>query len=130
MDLITVDREKERQFRVKVRGHDVLTDMPAGDGGQGAGFSPVEMLAGSLGACIAMIVQGYCNTHGYFDGDVAVSVALEMGENPKRVSAVAVDVELPEGFPEEKIDVVRRVAELCPVHETLKNPPQVDVEFT
>ncbi len=129
MDLITVDREQGQQFRIRVRGHEVLSDMSEQDGGRDAGMAPAEMLAGSLGACIAMMVQVYCDSHGYTDGDVAVSVTVELTDKPKRIGGFAVDVELPNGFPEEKMDAVRRVAELCPIHETLRIPPRVDVEF-
>ncbi len=129
MDLITVDRETGRQFKVKVRGHEVSSDMSEQDGGRDAGMAPAEMLAGSLGACVAMMVQGYCDAHGYTDGDVAVCVSLEMADNPKRVGGFAIDVELPNGIPQEKMDAVRRVAELCPVHETLAHPPRIDIEF-
>jgi len=129
LDLITVDREEERQYKVKVRGHEVLSDMSEQDGGGGAGLAPAELLAGSLGACIAMMVQGYCDARGFTDSDVAVSVTLELAENPKRIGGITVDVELPDGFPEEKIEAVRRVAELCPVHETLRTPPRIDMEF-
>jgi uncharacterized OsmC-like protein len=129
LDLITVDRENGQQFTITVRGHEVTTDMSEQDGGRDAGLAPAEMLAGSLGACIAMMVQGYCDTHGYTDGDVAVSVTLELEDKPKRIGGFAVDVELPNGFSEEKMEAVRRVAELCPVHETMRIPPRVDVEF-
>jgi uncharacterized OsmC-like protein len=129
LDLITVDRETGRQFTVKVRAHEVSSDMSVQDGGRDAGMAPAEMLAGSLGACVAMMVQGYCDARGYTDGDVAVCVSLELADKPKRVSGFTVDVELPNGIPEEKMDAIRRVAELCVIHGTLKNPPQIDVEF-
>ena len=92
-------------------------------------MAPAEMLAGSLGACVAMMVQGYCDACGYTDGDVAVCVTLEMADSPKRVGGFAIDVELPGGIPKEKMDAVRRVAELCPVHATLAHPPRIDVDF-
>ncbi len=129
MDLITVDRETGRQFKVKVRGHEVSSDMSVQDGGRDAGMAPAEMLAGSLAACIAMMVQGYCDTHGYTDGDVAVCITLELADKPKRVSGFAVDVELPDGVPEERMAVLKRVADLCVIHETLRNPPRIDIEF-
>jgi uncharacterized OsmC-like protein len=106
-----------------------MSDMSAQDGGQDAGMAPAEMLAGSLGACVAMMVQAYCDTRGFSDGDVAVCVTLEMADSPKRVGGFAIDVELPRGIPEERMEALRRVAELCPVHETLKNPPRIDIEF-
>ena len=129
MDLITVTRQENLEFNIHVRGRDVISDMSEEDGGRGAGFSPAELFAGSLGVCIAMMVQGYCDRKGYTDGDVAVNLTLELADDPKRVDAIVIDVELPDGFPEDRLDAVRRVAERCVIHETLNHPPRVDVEF-
>lgn len=129
MDLITVTRRSNLEFNIHVRGRDVMSDMSVEDGGHGEGLTPAELLAGSLGACIAMMVQGYCDTHGYTDGDVGVSLTIELADNPKRIGGIVLDVELPNGFPEEKIDVVRRVAEKCAIHETFSVPPRLDIEF-
>ena len=129
MDLITVTRQSNLEFSIHVRGRDVVSDMSVEDGGRGEGFSPAELLAGSLGACIAMMVQGYCDRQGYTDGDVGVDLTLELADDPKRVGAIVVDVELPGGFPEDRKDAVRRLAEKCTVHETLTHPPRVDVDF-
>ena len=129
MDLITVTRKGGSQFGIRVRGHDVVSDMSEKDGGQDAGPSPVELLAGALGACIAMMVQSYCQRHGY-DGDVEVSLTPELADAPKRVGGIVVDVDLPDSVPEDKIDAVRRMAERCPIHEPLRNPPRVDIDIT
>ena len=129
MDLISVTRKGGLEFSVKVRGHEVSSDMSTKEGGQDAGPSPAELLAGSLGACIAMMVQSYCQRHEY-EGDVEVSLTLELADKPKRVGGIVVDVELPDGVPEDKMDAIRRMAERCPIHETLRNPPRVEIEFT
>jgi uncharacterized OsmC-like protein len=129
MDLITVTRQGNMEFSIHVGGRDVISDMSVEDGGRGAGFSPAELLAGSLGACIAMMVQGYCDRHGYTDGDIGVNLTFELADNPKRVGAIVVDVELPDGFPDDRRDAVRRIAERCSIHETLIHPPRMDVEF-
>lgn len=128
MDLITVSRKGGSEFSIRVRGHEVTSDYSEKDGGGDRGPSPVELLAGSLGACIAMMVQSYCQRHGY-DGDVGVSLTLELADAPKRIGGVVVDVELPKGVPEDRMDAIRRMAEHCPIHETLKNPPRMDIDF-
>jgi putative redox protein len=128
MDLITISRNSGSGFGIRVRGHQLTSDMSARDGGQDQGPSPTELLAGSLGACIAMIVQGYCTAHGY-GGDVGVSLTMELADKPKRVSRFVVDLELPPGVPEEKKEAIKRVAQHCPVHETLKSPPEVDIDI-
>jgi uncharacterized OsmC-like protein len=130
MDLITVTHGTGREFTIRVRGHEVISDMSEKDGGRDAGLSPVELVASSLGACIAMMVQTYCDRHGYTDGDVDVSLTLELADKPKRIGGIVVDVELPSGVPEDKKEAIRRMAELCPVHETLRNPPRVDIDIS
>ena len=127
MDLITVTRKDGLEFGIRVRGHEVTSDLSEADGGRDRGPSPAELLAGSLGACIAMMVQGYCQRHGY-DGDVGVSLTMELADGPKRIGRIVVDLELPDGVPEDKIEVIKRVAQRCPIHETLKNPPSLDIE--
>lgn len=129
MDLITVSRKDGLEFSIRVRGHEVTSDLSEKEGGRDAGLSPSELLAGSLGACIGMMVQMYCSRHEYA-GDVEVSLTLELADSPKRIGAIVVDVELPEGVPEEKREAIRRMAERCPIHETLKDPPRVDIEIT
>jgi uncharacterized OsmC-like protein len=86
-------------------------------------------MVASLGACIAVMIDGYCRTHGYLDGRAAVCLTQQMGDEPRRVTAVTVDVELPRDFPEEKREVVRRLIDKCPVHSTFVHPPRIDLEI-
>jgi uncharacterized OsmC-like protein len=129
MDLITITRKSGLEFGVSVRGHEITSDMSEADGGQDAGLSPAELLATSLGSCVAMMVQLYCEKHGY-EGDVEVCLTLELADDPKRVGGIFIDVELPEGVPEHKKDAARRAGEKCLVHETLLHPPLVDIEVS
>jgi uncharacterized OsmC-like protein len=128
MDLITVERKSGFEFGIHVRGHEVICDLSEKDGGTDRGFAPAELLAGSLGACVGMMVQSYCQRHGY-DGDVEVSLTLELADRPKRVAAIVVDVEVPDSVPEDKKDAIRAIARRCPVHETLAASPRVDIEI-
>jgi len=129
MDLISITRREGKAFELRVRQHALTIDMSREEGGADEGLNPVELLAGSLGVCIAIMVQTYCDTHGYTDGEVSASLTLELADEPKRVGTIVIDLELPSDFPEDKKSVVKRLAELCPVHETLKHPPTVDLEI-
>ena len=101
--------------------------MSKDDGGQDRGPSPVELMAGSLGACIAMNVQDYCRKH-EVEGDVEVSLTIELEDKPKRIGRIVVDLEVPDSVPEKKIEAIKRVAQRCPIHETLMSPPALDIE--
>lgn len=129
MDLISITQKSGLEFKIQIRGHEVSSDMAAADGGEDRGPSPSELLVGSLGACIAMMVQRYCDRHGYRDGQVSVSLTYQLADDPKRVGAITADLEIPRDVPEERRDVIRRLAESCPIHGTLVKPPPVDLEI-
>ncbi len=129
MDLISVTREPGTKFAIRVRGHEVASDMSEADGGHGEGLEQVELLAGSLGACVAMIVQRYCDNHGYTEGRVEASLAIELADDPKRIGAIVIDLEIPKDVPENRMEAIKRLADLCPVHQTLANPPTVDIDI-
>ncbi|NIO27704.1 MAG: hypothetical protein GTO29_04020 [Candidatus Latescibacteria bacterium] len=129
MDLISITRKSGLEFAIQVRGHQAISDMLEDDGGRDQGLSPSELLVGSLGACIAMMVQRYCDKHGYHDGEVSASLTFELADNPKRVGAITIDLEIPRDVPEDKKPIIRRIAEACPIHGTLTNPPAMDLEI-
>ncbi|MHC4401775.1 MAG: OsmC family protein [Planctomycetota bacterium] len=129
MDLMTVTHNAGLEFRLRVRGHEVTSDMSEQDGGHDGGLSPAELFAGSLGACVAMIVQRYCQTQGYTDGEVEVDLTIELADDPKRVARIVVDLELPKDVPENRKEAIKRLAQRCTIHETLKDPPTVDLDI-
>jgi len=130
MDLITVTQKENQEFVVKVRKHEVTSDMSVADGGQDHGPQPVELMVGALGACLGKAIARYCQTIGFTSEGIALYVAFQMADDPKRVSNITIDLELPEGFPEERKAAVRRIVNACPVHNTLRNPPEIDLEIS
>jgi len=129
MNLITITHKDGLAFDVHVRRRRVATDMAPDDGGRGKGFTPAELMAGALGACIAMQVQSYCESHGHGTNDVSVSLAFEFLGKPRRIGAIAVDIDLPPGFPEGEKEAVRQAAEEAVICETLRRPPEVDLDI-
>ena len=129
MDLITVTRESGLEFTINLRDHDITVDMSANEGGHDAGCNPVELLGAALGGCLAIMVQRYCITRGYDEGDVGVSLTAEMAENPKRVAGFVVDVELPADVPAEERRKLELVAQQFPVPATLRSTPRMEMAF-
>jgi putative redox protein len=130
MDLITVTRKQGLEFTLRLRGHVLTSDMSAAEGGRDAGPNPVELLACSVGSCLATMVQAYCTERGYTRGDVGASLTFELATDPKRIAAVVVDLELPDGVPDKARDEVRRLVESYPVPATLRAGPRLDIEIT
>jgi putative redox protein len=129
MDLITVTREEGLRFSVRLRNHVMTTDMSVAEGGNGDGPSPVEYLGVASGACLATMVQAYCDSRGYTDGDVSVNLTMEFAENPNRISSFVLDVELPKDVPDGDREKLKTMALRMPVPATLRDGPKVDIEM-
>jgi uncharacterized OsmC-like protein len=130
MDLITITRREGLAFDARLRGHVVTTDMAPAEGGRDTGFTPVELLAASVGSCIATMVQAYCNARGYARGDVRVTLTLEMGEHPRRIAGLVLDLELPADVPPEARAQLQHLVDGFPVPPTLRQAPRLDIEVT
>jgi len=129
MDLITVEQQDEQQFTVSIRQHCITLDMSESDGGRDAGPSPTELLVGALGSCLGMAVARYCQTINCPSGEIELYLTYQLADKPKRIENIVIDMELPEGFPPDRISAVRKVVNSCPVHGTLTNPPKIDLEI-
>lgn len=129
MDLITVTRAKGLTFEVRRRDHVMTTDFSVGEGGEDGGPSPVEFLGVASGACLATMAQAHCDSRGFIDGDVSVSLTQEMVENPNRVGAIVLDVELPKDVPEGDRGKLKKMDLRMPVPATLKEGPRLDIEM-
>jgi putative redox protein len=129
MDLITITREEGVKFKVQIRDHVFMTDMAKNEGGTDGGPAPVEFLGAAAGACLATMVQSYCDARGYTDGDVSVSLTVELVENPNRIGGFVLDVELPKDVPDGDREKLKKMALRMPVPATLRAEPRIDIEM-
>jgi uncharacterized OsmC-like protein len=129
MDLMTIEQIEDQEFEIQVRSHHVVSDMSLDDDGHDLGPSPTELLVGSLGACIGMVIARYCKGIDCSTEGLALYMTYQLADKPKRVQSIVIDLELPNGFPEDRIPAIQRLIRLCPVHSTLREPPEIDIEF-
>jgi uncharacterized OsmC-like protein len=128
MDLISIEQQKRQTFQIQVRKHRLLVDMPPEEGGSDDGPRPTELFVASFGVCVGMALARYCETIGCGQ-DIEIYLTYQLADKPRRVEAIVVDVELPEGFPENRRSAVDKVIRSCPVHNTLVQPPRIDIEI-
>jgi uncharacterized OsmC-like protein len=90
-------------------------------------YSPFHMLGSSLATCTFSVIQSWA-THAKISlDDLVIDVRWKFGEDPHRVSDIAVTFEWP-SLPANRVAAARRVAELCTVHATLHHPPHITIE--
>jgi uncharacterized OsmC-like protein len=126
---LTVTHEGGSRFDVASGNHTLVTDQPVEDGGSDAGMSPVELFVGSLGSCVAYFVGRYCARHQIPCDGFTVDAEWSYAEQPHRVGAVALRINLPSDLTPAQRDKLMKVAHGCTVHQSLAVPPKVDINM-
>ena len=127
---IVVTHREGTRFVAQVRRHRILIDQPERAGGEDAGPMPLELLGVSLGSCVALYVQQFCQTRGLDTEGMRVEVEERTASNPGRIAEFAVRVVLPGEVPEKYAEMLERVVRSCPAHNTLTMGAAVSVQFT
>lgn len=126
---IVVTHDGGVRFTAQVRGHRIVVDQPERAGGADEGPAPIELLGVSLGTCVALYVQQFCQARGLSSAGLRVEVTQAGAQNPNRIGEFVVRVELPDGVPEQYLPMLERVARSCPAHNTLAHGAEVRVEI-
>ncbi|MDX1674411.1 MAG: OsmC family protein [Longimicrobiales bacterium] len=123
-----VTHEGGMKFATDIRGHRVVVDQPQGVGAD-EGPMPLELLGASVGTCVALYVQQFCETRGLPYEGMRVEVEQIGARNPSRVGRFEVRVVLREEIPSEYAGMLERVAKSCPAHNTLVSGSEVAVRI-
>jgi uncharacterized OsmC-like protein len=124
---MTVTYQGGTRFDISGRGHAIVADQPVEDGGQDAGMSPVELFIGSLASCVAYFVGRYCARHKIACEGFTVEADWSYAEQPHRVGAVGMRINLPTSLTLEQRERLLKVAHGCTVHQSLNVPPSVQI---
>lgn len=125
---IVVTHEGGLRFAAQMRGHTLIVDQPAGVG-EDAGPMPLELIGASLGTCVALYVQQFCEARGLPYAGMRVELDQVGAQNPSRIARFVVRVQLPEALPPQYAELLERVARSCPAHNTLVHGAEVAVEI-
>jgi uncharacterized OsmC-like protein len=101
----------------------------AGDGGM-IGFTSYELLLTALANCTLGVVMNHDSLKDLPVRSLTASLDATSARAPSRVDRIDVRVELEvEGGSERLQETLQRVADSCPVGNTLKNPPTLNVQL-
>lgn len=102
-------------------GSQIETDAPVDNHGKGERFSPTDLVATALAACI-VTTMGIANTAHNIDIEGAsCSVEKIMVADPRRIGEIKVNLDFPawEGYTDKEKLILERIAYTCPVFESL-----------
>lgn len=131
MPTITTTSLGDRTLETLLGHHRIVTDLPPEMGGSNRGPEPAQLFVVSLGSCVAAIVLAYCETHDLDARDLRVDVDFQKTGQPSRLRGIRVRIALPHAdLASDRLrTVLQRVAEHCPVHETLSTLDAIGFEF-
>ena len=97
-------------------GVKIITDAPTDNQGKGEYFSPTDLLAAALGSCMVTIMGIASRTHGINIDGTKIRITKMMGANPRKVSAVHVEFDMPQKiYSEKEKAILDNAARNCPV---------------
>jgi len=130
MDVITTHHKGDMLFETQLGNHRLEIDVPATMGGKDRGPQPPELFVASLGSCVAALVANYCNKAGLSTEGLTVDVMYEKASDPTRLVEVKVNVDLPHADISGREEALKRVADRCPVHQTICSLEGVDIQVS
>ncbi len=101
-------------------GNVVVTDAPKDNHGLGEAFSPSELFAVSLGSCVLSMMGIVAQSMNLDITGTTATVEKQMADAPRRISSVAVTIDIPVAVTAEQARRLEAAAKACPVHALLK----------
>ncbi len=114
------------RFEAATRGHHVLSDQPAENGGANTGMTPPELMVSAIGACAGYYAAEYLRARLLPSIGLRIHVEAEKDSKPARLSAFRIHVEAP-NVDQRHHDGLLRAVKHCLIHNTLLQPPSIDV---
>lgn len=108
----------------------IETDAPVDNHGKGERFSPTDLVAAALPACIMTIIGIVAERHGLDVRGMRATVRKEMSAAPpRRIARLPVRVEIPLAADHPQRAMLENAAHTCPVHKSLSAEMDSPIEF-
>ena len=109
----------------------IETDAPTDNQGKGERFSPTDLLATSLGSCMATIMGIKARDMGVSLEGTAISIQKLMKSEPRRVSGINVRFDFPSSLQldDKQKTILEKAALTCPVAKSIHPDIEMNVEF-
>ncbi len=107
-------------------GNTLVTDAPLDNNGLGQAFSPTDLVATALGACMATVIGIVARRKELAVEGMAVTVRKHMSADlPRRISRLELDMAMPLPASHPDRALLESTARGCPVHHSIH--PDIEV---
>jgi len=111
-------------------GSAIETDAPTDNKGKGERFSPTDLIATGLGACMITTMGIKAESMDIALDAAEAEVTKIMKSDPRRIGKIITHITMPEGLglDDKNKEILERVARTCPVERSLH--PEVELEIS
>ncbi len=111
-------------------GTKIITDAPTDNHGKGESFSPTDLCASALAACMMTIMGLYAQNAGLDVKGTEIEITKVMATDPRRIGEVIVTFHMPDrAYTEKDKKALERAALTCPVHYSLGEQVKQTITF-
>ncbi|MBI4982154.1 MAG: OsmC family protein [Candidatus Omnitrophica bacterium] len=120
---VDITNNSDYLFNVKSKDYEFSVDV------NGKGVTPPDAFLASLGTCIGVYVRKYANGAKLGLGKFSVKVEADLSKDaPVCFKKINVQVDLKgAGLDERRLKALHEFVKNCPVHNTIKNNPEVEI---
>lgn len=106
------------------------TDAPTDNKGKGERFSPTDLIATGLGACLITTMGIKAESMDIALDGAKVEVTKVMVSDPRRIGKIIVHATMPVlNLDEKSKEILERVGRTCPVERSLHPDVELDIQF-
>lgn len=112
-------------FKVKAKDYEFMVDV------LGQGITPPDTFLAGLGTCIGVYLRKYAEGAKLLLPEFSISVEAEFSkEAPVHFRKINVNVDLKGAqLDDRRLKAVHEFVKNCPVHNTIKNNPEVEIKI-
>lgn len=122
---VKISNHRDSTFEVKSKDYEFTIDT------EGKGVTPPDALLASLGSCIGVYIRKYCSGTNLDIKEFEISVNGELSKDkPISFRKIFISIDLKGlALDELRKKSLLRFAMNCPIHNTIKGNPNIDVEM-
>jgi uncharacterized OsmC-like protein len=108
------------------------TDAPVDNNGRGERFSPTDLMATSLAACMITVMGIKARTMDFDLNEVRIDVLKIMKADPRRVGSIHLTFHIPDSLKnidEKTKQILKNTGETCPVIKSIHPDIEVKVDW-
>ena len=108
------------------------TDAPTDNNGKGERFSPTDLMATSLAACMLTVMGIKARTMDFDLNDIKIGVLKIMKADPRRVAGIELTFHIPpalQNLDEKTKAILKHTGETCPVAKSIHPDIEVKIDW-